>query len=149
MYIRSDFNTRGCLSVGIDVSLVNFNKGNVMKVYATFAALPEPEFDWQNTKKYEQDCLDHTRRLKDYIFSMGYTGPCSGEIYREPMGDGYAQYMFVNAPRGSRLKEKSFLIHLNYWDGYDSQNVSFLPKAEILKRLKASIAFEKQWNRGS
>lgn len=84
---------------------------------------------------------DHSAALRKHYEDMGYTGPNTGKVYREPVADGQAQYMVFEAPRGSNFKEKFFLIHLPYVDGYQARNVGFLTKTEIIKRLNFQDRF--------
>lgn len=103
-----------------------------MKVYACPEECPAPEIDFKNYDPDEHQIKeqDHMAELKIYLNQMGYTGPLTGKIFREPMADGYAQYMFADAPR------RSCLIHLPYGDAWNSPNVQHLPKKEIVKRIE-------------
>jgi hypothetical protein len=105
-----------------------------MKIYATPEEVPTPEFDYSNydAKKIEAQEDQHKADLKKWIISMGYDKPLTGEILREPVADGYAQYMVADGGR------QWALIHLEYGDAYHSRNVEFLTKAEVKKRIQAA-----------
>ena len=47
-----------------------------------------------------------------------------------PWADSHAEYMLGDVPR------KSCLIHLPYWDGWDHPDASFIPKTEVIRRIK-------------
>jgi hypothetical protein len=68
------------------------------------------------------------------LIKAGYTGKHTGGIYRTGVADGCAQYMIGDKGRGG------VLIHLPYGDAYQSRDVQFLPKAEILKRIEGEKA---------
>lgn len=71
----------------------------------------------------------HATRLKDWLTANGWNGPATGGIVSFPVGDGRAQYMLGDG-------KKPCLIHLPYGDSYQYRDAEFLPKAEILKRIK-------------
>ncbi len=115
-----------------------------IKVYSLPADLAAPEPDYRNYNFEEEQRKEekHKEMLIKHFKGLGYTGKYSGHIYREPWADGHAQYMIIDAPRGSNVKEKFFLIHLPYGDGYHSPNVPFLTKTEIINRIKKEKKFE-------
>lgn len=108
-----------------------------MKVYNLPEEVPAPTPDYHNYNfnKEQQREKEHENQLKQYLLNNGYAGALTGEIYQEPMGDGYALYMYGDAGA------KSILIHLPYGDAWDSQNVSFIPRKEIIKRITARKSF--------
>ena len=112
-----------------------------MKVYDCPNEVPAPELNWdydniqETHAKLEQAEKDHSVKLKAWLVNRGYTGKNTGEIFRMPMGDGYAQYMVADAPR------KSCLIHLPYGDAWDHRDASFIPKKEVIRSIEA----EKKW----
>ncbi len=79
---------------------------------------------------------EHQARLAAWLKARGYVGPYTGAIYREGVADGYALYVLADGP-------KSCLIHLPYGDGYQSANVQFVPKSEVIRRVKADAAWAK------
>ena len=101
-----------------------------MKVYTCPAEVVLPETDFHNYdfKKRRAEEEAHCEQLKAWLVKAGYTGKRTGDILRVPRGDGYAQYMLADG-------RKSCLIHLPYGDAWDSPDVQFLPKAEVLRRI--------------
>ena len=120
-----------------------------LKIYCLPTEVPAPQVDYMNYDREKETAAEdaHRAALKAHYEAMGYTGKHTGMVYREGVADGYAQYMIFEAPTGSRLREKFFLIHLPYVDGYQSRNIRFLTKAEILKRIKAEAAFQALFDR--
>lgn len=102
-----------------------------MNFYELPENLPAPVADYVNYdfKKEEAKEQKHISDLKEHLISYGYNKPLTGEILREPVGDGYALYMVVDRGR------EWGLMHLPYNDAYHSPNVEFLPKSEVKKRI--------------
>ena len=113
-----------------------------MKVYSCPNEVLEPKVDYSNYdhNKTLQDEEDHMRRLKNWLIKRGCTGKYTGEVYREGVADGYALYMVADGP-------KSFLVHLKYGDGYQSRDVSFIPKKEIVRRIDADKNFARAFRK--
>jgi hypothetical protein len=113
-----------------------------MKLYSTPIPFADP--DYTNYDSLAEQAREDAHRLavEVWLQQNGWSGPRTGEILREPMGDGYAQYMYGDAP-GS----KACLIHLPYGDAWHSQNVEFLPKKEVLARLDAEKRLRKLFSK--
>lgn len=109
-----------------------------MKIYSLPKEVPAPKVDYMNYDSAKEEAAEtaHLAALKKHFEAQGYTGKNTGRVYREGVADGQAQYMLVEAPRGSNLKEKFFLIHLPYVDGYHSRTVGYMNKTAILDMLK-------------
>lgn len=104
-----------------------------MKIYSCPKEVPPPTPDYSSYDhaKVDADEEKHMADLKAWLKKRGYTGKYTGEIYREGVADGYALYMVMDG--------RAFgLIHLPYGDAYQSRDVSFLPKKEIIRRLGSS-----------
>jgi hypothetical protein len=103
-----------------------------MKVYALPAVLPVPETDYRNYDREKEHAKieAHKADLVAWLKKGGYTGKRTGETVRFQVADGYAEYMMAEG-------KKSFLIHLPYYDGYSYNDVAYLPKAEIIRRIEA------------
>ena len=71
--------------------------------------------------------------VKAWLTSIGYKGPKTGGIARFQVADGYAEYMLGDG-------KTSILIHLDMFDGYQYQHISYLPKKEILDAIKREEA---------
>lgn len=114
-----------------------------MKVYACPEECPTPQIDYSNYDHDKETAREekHTKELKEWLIEAGYKGPHTGKIYSTPIADGAALYMVADAKRGSGLS--SCLIHLEYGDAYNDPDVGFLPKAEIIRRIKSREDFNK------
>jgi len=104
-----------------------------MKVYSLpkelRATLPEHDYlndSWKICDRREQE---HREAVKQWFIDHGFTGKNTGGILQMPMGDGYAEYMLAEG-------SKSCLIHLPYGDAWNDPDVEFLPKKEVVKRIK-------------
>jgi hypothetical protein len=108
-----------------------------MKIYSCPKEIPAPEPDYSHydAEKEDKAEADHLAALKAWLIKQGHTGKYTGEIYRDQVADGYAQYMVGDGKYGF------FLIHLPYGDAYNSRDVQFLPKKEIIRRLEAEKKF--------
>ena len=113
-----------------------------MKVYSCPAELPAPQPDYSNYDCNKELAREeaHMEKLAKWLRARGYTGKYTGEIYREGVADGYACYMLADGPQ-------SFLIHLPYGDGYQSRDVLFVPKKEIVKRIEGEKKFRKLFSK--
>jgi len=113
-----------------------------MKIYSCPKEVPAPEPDYSNYDhaKVDADEQRHMDALKSWLIEKGYTGKYTGEIYKEGVADGYALYMVMDG--------RTFgLIHLPYGDAYQSRDVGFLPKKEIIRRLGSAKKFAALWNK--
>lgn len=104
-----------------------------MKVYSIPEEIPFPEPDYGNydvevERKREKD---HQEALRAWLREEGFAGPDSGKILSMPHADGYARYMLAEG-QGRR----DFLLHLPYADAYHSRDAEFLPKKEVIKRVR-------------
>jgi hypothetical protein len=105
-----------------------------MKIFALPAHLPGPDYDWSAPVSDWQKKEDaHRAELKKYLVALGYSHKATGGTYRTPIADGYAEYMYFEAPRGG----KCGLVHLPYGDAYQCPNVQHLPKRVIVERIAA------------
>jgi len=109
-----------------------------MKIYSCPKEVPAPVPNYKNYNYANELAAEekHLADLKAWLVKAGHTGKHTGEIYSEPVGDGSADYMIADG-------RKFFLIHLPYGDSYDSRNVQFLPKKEILRRCYARKEFSR------
>ncbi len=109
-----------------------------MKIYSLPPQVPAPEPDYANydSAKEMQRERDHTAVLAAWLKANGFPGKMTGEIYSEGVADGSALYMVADGRQFA-------LVHLPYGDAYQSRNVAFLTKKEIIRRLEATKAFNK------
>lgn len=111
-----------------------------MKVYALPSSIPAPVPNYRNYDREAEIAAEeaHKAALKKHFMDLGYTGKNTGRIYREGVADGEALYMVIEAPRGTNAKDKFFLIHLPYGDGYQSRHVHYMNKKGILELIDSS-----------
>lgn len=115
-----------------------------MKIYSVPDECPAPNPNYTNYDSAKEIAAEekHMADLKAWLIKAGYTGKYTGEIYKEHVADGYALYMVMDGP-------KFGLIHLPYGDGYNSRNVQFLPKKEIIARVEADKRLRELFKRAS
>jgi hypothetical protein len=104
-----------------------------MRVHSCPKEVPAPEPDYTNydrEKEIRQE-EEHMAKLAKWLRKAGYTGKHTGGIYRTGVADGCAQYMLGDKGRGG------ILIHLPYGDAWQSRDVQFLPKSEIVRHIEA------------
>ena len=114
-----------------------------MKVYKLpinlEATVPQPDyrnFDY-DTMVADEDA--HRESVKQWLLENGYTGKHTGGVLRMPIADGHAEYMLADG-------SPSILLHLPYGDALDHPDVTFLPKKEIVKRIKGHAAMMKAFS---
>lgn len=101
-----------------------------MKVYSLPKEVPAPVPNYSDMEKVFADEEKHKEQLKAHLIKTGFSGKNTGKTVRFQVADGYAVYMLAEG-------KTSCLIHLPYGDGYDYRDVQYIPKAEILRRIKA------------
>ena len=111
-----------------------------MKVYASPVPFAEPDYRNYNREVEIKREKDHQDAIRAWLKTNGFTGKHSGEVYRTPIADGYAEYILADGP-------KSFLIHLPYGDAYNDPNIRFIPKKEIIRRIEADKAWRANFKR--
>lgn len=94
-------------------------------------------FDWDGEMKRESE---HSERLATWIRKSNWNGPYSGGIVSFGVADGSALYMLADG-------KHSYLFHLPYGDGYQYRDIKFLPKTEIVRRLKQQDHLKKIFNK--
>lgn len=111
-----------------------------MKVYGLPAELEAtiPHPDYQN---FDYDTMIeneniHRESIKQCLIENGYTGRHTGGVLRMPIADGHAEYMLADG-------NPSILVHLPYGDAWDHPDVTFLPKKEVIRRIKNDEAMRK------
>lgn len=97
-----------------------------------------PKVDYRNFN-YDTMIADenaHRETVKNWLLEQGYTGKHTGGVLRMPIADGHAEYMLADG-------SPSILLHLPYGDAWDSPDVQYLPKKEVVKRIKGHEAMMK------
>ena len=114
-----------------------------MKVYACPKELPfEPDYRNYDFKKVAAQEETHRKALAEWLRKQGYTGKHTGKVLSVPFADGRANYMLADG-------SKSCLIHLPYGDAWNSPDVQFLPKKEVLRRIAARESLNSLFGRGA
>ena len=116
-----------------------------MKVYQLPLHLQAtaPKVDYRNfnydTMIAEEDA--HRESIKRWLLEeSNYKGKHTGGILRMPIADGHAEYMLADG-------NPSILLHLPYGDAWDSPDVKYLPKKEVIKRIKTHTAMMKAFSK--
>lgn len=113
-----------------------------MKVFSLPKGLEAPEPDYKNYDHEKEAAAEkaHQDKVKDWLLKNGYPGPNTGKLYREPVADGHAVYMFADG-------KPAALIHLPYGDGWHSRTVSGMSKKAVLDLIKSNEAMDGFWDR--
>ena len=106
------------------------------KIYSLPNGFEAPVFDWQNVDKYKKECAEHTEKLKQFCTNRNPSQNNVGEVIRFPVADGYAEYM-VCATKPVEL------IHLPYWDGYNSETAPLMTAKAIQVKVDQKKAMAK------
>lgn len=116
-----------------------------MKVYSPPRDVPAPEVDYANfdLERLQKDEEEHGAKLKAWLEERGYDGPNTGRVLNVPIADGHASYMMAEGA------SDSFLVHLPYGDAYQSMDVQFLPKEEVVARLDAQDRLSEAFRRAA
>lgn len=102
-----------------------------MRIYDVPEEVPfECDYSVGTWKEMEKQHHQHAQRLEAWLRANGYNGARTGQVYRAGVADGYAQYMVAEGRR-------TILIHLPYGDAYHDQNVQYIPKKELFRRIDA------------
>ena len=100
------------------------------------ATLPQVDYTNFSYDKMIADEDKHRASIRAWLVEQGYTGKHTGGILQMPIADGHAEYMLADG-------SGSFLLHLPYGDAWDSPDVEFLPKKEVVKRINARVNLNK------
>lgn len=105
------------------------------KVYLLPEEFNAPNFNWEDIEQYEKDCADLTERLKKWCIERNAQKNV-GEIIKFQVADGYAEYM-VAATKPVQL------IHLPFWDCYQSETASLMTAKAIQDKIDQKIMLDK------
>ena len=105
------------------------------KVFLLPDGFEAPKFDWKEIEKYKIECAEHTAKLKKWCLERNSEQECVGEVIRFPVADGYAEYM-VAAIKPVQL------IHLPYWDAYQSETAPLMTAKAIQDKVDQAKALE-------
>ena len=108
----------------------------MLKVFTLPDGFEAPVFNWEDIEKYQKDCSEHTKRIKQWCLERNPEQECVGEVIRFPVADGYAEYI-VAAIKPVQL------IHLPYMDAYQSETAYLMTATAIKEKVKQNKALEK------
>ena len=106
------------------------------KVFNLPEGFEAPDFNWEDIEQYEKDCAQHTQRLKDWCIDRNPDQKNVGVVIKFPMADSYAQYM-VAATKPVQL------VHLPYWDGWESETAELMTAKAIQAKVDQQAALDK------
>ena len=105
------------------------------KVYLLPDGFNAPDFNWEDINQYEKDCLELVERLKKWCIERNNQKNV-GEIIKFQVADGYAEYM-VAATKPVEL------IHLPFWDCYQSETAELMTAKAIQDKIDQKIMLDK------
>ena len=105
------------------------------KVFLLPNGFEAPKFDWQNIEQYEKDCLELVERLKKWCIERNNQKNV-GEIIKFQVADGYAEYMVAST-------KPVELVHLPFWDAWQSETASLMTAKAIQDKIDQKIAMAK------
>ena len=105
------------------------------KVFTLPHGFDAPDFNWEDIEQYNKDCADLTDRLKKWCIERN-NQKSVGEIIKFQVADGYAEYMVA-----STIPVQ--LIHLPFWDAYESEFAHLMTVKAVQDKIDQTIAFEK------
>lgn len=108
------------------------------KVYLLPDGFEVPEFNYKDIPQYNKDCAEHTEKLKQWCLERNPEQKNVGEVINFQVADGYATYM-VAAIKPVQL------IHLPYWDGYQSETAPLMTAKAIQDKIDQAIALAKRF----
>lgn len=109
------------------------------KVYLLPDGFVAPDFNWQDIDQYNKDCAELTERLKKWCIERN-TQKNVGEVIKFQVADGYAEYM-VAATKPVEL------IHLPFWDKYQSEFAHLMTAKAIQDKIDQTIALNKLFSK--
>lgn len=106
------------------------------KVYTLPEGFEAPEFNWEDIDQYEKDCAELVTRLKEWCIGRAPGQKNVGEVIKFPVADGYAEYMVA----GTKPVQ---LIHLPFWDAWQSETASLMTASAIQQKIDQQAAMNK------
>lgn len=106
------------------------------KVYLLPEGFEAPDFNWEDIPQYEKACADLTTNLKKWCIERNPDQKNVGEVIKFPVADGNAEYM-VAATKPVQL------IHLPFWDAWQSENAELMTAKAIQDKVDHNIKLAK------
>ena len=105
------------------------------KVFTLPKGFEAPELNWEDIEQYDKDCAELIERLRE-TFKERNNNKNVGEIIKFQVADGYAEYM-VAATKPVEL------IHLPFWDAWQSETAELMTAKAIQDKIDQKIAMAK------
>ena len=109
------------------------------KVYLLPDGFNAPDFNWEDINQYEKDCTELTERLKKWCIERNNQKNV-GEVIKFQVADGYAEYMVAST-------KPVQLIHLPFWDGYQSETAPLMTAKAIQDKVDQANAMAKLFSK--
>ncbi len=103
------------------------------KIYSLPEGFEAPDFNWEDIDKYNKDCAEVTAKVKQWCIDRNPNQECVGEVITFPVADGTAEYMVA------AIKPVE-LIHLPYWDAYQSETAPLMTAKAVKDKIKQTKA---------
>ncbi len=105
------------------------------KVYSLPKEFKAPDFNWEDIEQYEKDCFDLTEKLREFCMKRNNQKNV-GAVIKFQVADGYAEYMVAST-------KPVELIHLPFWDCYQSETASLMTAKAIQDKIDQKIMLDK------
>lgn len=107
------------------------------QIYSGVSGIKAPELNVNdfNVEQYQQEVEDYEKKLRAFCKKQSKS-KYSGEIIKFPVADGYARYMVLSLT-------PTQLIHIDEWDGYQTDVVNYIPPNEIKILIDNQKALDK------
>ena len=110
------------------------------KVYLLPNGFDEPKLDINDINSYKKSCNNLTEKLKSWCIERNPDQEYVGEIIKCQVADGYAEYMVATT-------KPVQLIHLPYWDKYQSENAVLMTAKAIKDKVNQKRAMDKLFSK--
>ena len=97
------------------------------KIYSLPKEFEAPIFNWEDITQYKKDCAELTDRLSKWCVERNNQENV-GKVIRFSVADGYAEYMVLTT-------KPVQLIHLPFWDGYQSETAELMTAKAIQQKV--------------
>jgi hypothetical protein len=111
----------------------------MINVYLLPEGFIAPELNWEDSEQYDKECTELTDRLRTFCIKRNNQKNV-GEVIRFQVADGYAEYM-VAATKPVQL------IHLPFWDAYQSETAYLMTAKAIQQNIDQTIALNKLFSK--
>ncbi len=110
------------------------------KIFSAPKGVELPPTKFTSLAKYQQDCDDYEKKLKEKLLEFNPGGKNVGEIIRFQVADGYAQYMVAS------MKPLQ-LVHLEIGDAYNFEYANRLTAKDVQDKIKQQKALKEYFQK--